>query len=264
MNRREFVSAAAAGAITLAGSPDSLAAGTPTSARVRDARKILIAGGGFNEPFIRHMAELTGKTNPRICYLPTASADSPSGILRWYEMCAELPVTPFVQESFISSYRQQQTFADVLLSMDGIVASGGNTLNQQVIWKAHGIDEVLKQAWDQGIVLGGASAGSLCWFEEGSTDSRPIKLSKVECLGFIKGSHAPHYDAEEQRRPSYQGLILSGEMKPGWACDNNAGIYFEGEEVSRFVASRPTARVYYVEAVGGRIKETEYVPEMIA
>lgn len=262
MNRRDFVVSAALGAVGASASPAPLSAGVraPSAA----GRKILIAGGGFGTSFIRYMAELTGKERPRLCYLPTASADSPSGIIRWYQQCAGLDVVPFVQESFISSYRMKSSFADVLLSMDGIVASGGNTLNQQVIWRAHGIDDVLREAWDRGIVLGGASAGSLCWFEEGSTDSRPMKLSKVECLGLLRGSHAPHYDAEAQRRPSYQGLILSGEMKPGYACDNDAGIFFEDNEVRRVVATRPDARVYYVSVVGGRIQEREMVPELIA
>src|SRR5207248_9083857 len=116
---------------------------------------------------------------PRLCYLPTASADRADGIISWYRTCAPLSVEPFVQESFISSYRQTKGFDEVLLSMDGIVASGGNTLNQQAIWKAQGIDAILRQAWDRGIVLGGASAGSLCWFEEGTTDSRPKELSTV-------------------------------------------------------------------------------------
>jgi peptidase E len=112
--------------------------------------------------------------------------------------------------------------------MDGIVVSGGNTLNQQGIWKAQVIDEVLRAAWDREIVLGDASAGSLCWFEEGTTDSRPKELTKIECLGFLKGSHSPHYDAEGQRRPVYQEL-----RKPAYACDNDAGIYFEDNEVKR-------------------------------
>ena len=264
MNRRDFVRSAALGTVGIAGSRASLSASVADSGSRAAGRKILIAGGGFGAAFIRYMAELTGKERPRLCFLPTASADSPAGIIRWYQSCAGLNVIPFVQESFISSYRMKSTFADVLLSMDGIVASGGNTLNQQAIWKAQGIDEVLRRAWDQGIVLGGASAGSLCWFEEGSTDSRPIRLSKVECLGLLRGSHAPHYDAEPERRPSYQALILSGEMKPGYACDNDAGIYFEDNVVRRVVATRAEARVYYVSRVAGRIEEREMVPELIA
>ncbi len=156
-----------------------------------------------------------------------------------------------------------RTFEEVLLSVDGIVVSGGNTLNQQVIWKAHGIDVILREAWNRGIVLGGASAGSLCWFEEGTTDSRPKELSKVECLGFLEGSHSPHYDSEENRRPMYHRLIASGELKPGYACDNDAGIYFEGTEVRRVVKTRAEAKVYHVSLVNGEIVEQELEAEMI-
>ena len=226
-------------------------------------RKILLADGGFGTTFIKHMAELTGKERPRICYLPTASADRESRNLQWYQDCAPLNVEPHVQASFITSYRMIQTFEEVLLSMDAIVVSGGNTLNQQVIWKAHGIDEVLRKAWDEGIVLGGASAGSLCWFDEGTTDSRPIEFSKVECLGFLTGSHSPHYDREGARRPTYERMILSGEMQPGYAWHNDAGIYFVDNEVERVVHSRGDAKVSYVSVVDGRISERELQAEMI-
>ncbi len=227
-------------------------------------RKILIAGGGFGTAFLRYMATLTGKARPRICYLPTASADSAQGSLAFFQACAPLNVEPHVQASFIASTQQSQSWAEVFLSMDAIVCSGGNTLNQQAIWKAQGIDGVLRQAWDKGVVLGGASAGSLCWFEEGTTDSRPKELSIVTCLGFLKGSHSPHYDAEPGRRPLYQKLISSGEMKPGYACDNDAGIYFEDNEVKRVVSTRAAAKVYYVSMVGGKIDERVMEPEQIA
>jgi dipeptidase E len=172
-------------------------------------------------------------------------------------------VYPLVQESFIASTKQSRSWEEVLLTVDGIVASGGNTLNQQAIWKAQGIDAILREAWNRGIVLGGASAGSLCWFEEGTTDSRPKELSIVKCLGFLKGSHCPHYDKEPGRRPLYQKLIGSGEMKPGYACDNDAGIYFEGEQVKRVVSTRAEAKVYYVSAVGGTVVEKVLEPERI-
>jgi peptidase E len=171
---------------------------------------------------------------------------------------------PFVQESFIASSRQKQGWDEVLLSMDGIVASGGNTLNQQAIWQAQGIDVVLKHAWDRGIVLGGASAGSLCWFEEGTTDSRPKELTVVKCLGFLKGSHCPHYDREPDRRPLYQKLIASGQMKPGYACDNDAGIYFEDNTVKRVVSTRAEAKVYYVSLVNAQVVEKVLDSERIA
>jgi dipeptidase E len=262
MKRRDFLTSSAVAGIGLGATHLPLAA--EESASRQTPRQILIAGGGFGTEFIRYMAELTGKDRPRLCYLPTASADRESGIIRWYENCAPLEVTPLVQQSFISSYNMDQSWQDVLLSMDGIVVSGGNTLNQQAIWKVQGIDEILREAWDRGIVLGGASAGSLCWFEEGTTDSRPQEVTKIECLGLLRGSHSPHYDAEAVRRPTYQRLIRSGELQPGYACDNDAGIYFVDNEVSRVVKTRTEASVYYVAMESGEIVETELPAEMIS
>jgi dipeptidase E len=267
MKRRDFIrsSALAAGGIVVARSPFGKLQEVAQLSRQRVATcKILIAGGNYGEAFVRYMATLTGKPRPRLCYLPTASADRGDGIITWYRTCAPLSVEPFVQESFISSYRQTKGFDEVLLSMDGIVASGGNTLNQQAIWKAQGIDVILRQAWDRGIVLGGASAGSLCWFEEGTTDSRPKELSTVKGLGFLRGSHCPHYDREAPRRPLYQKLIGAGEMKPGYACDNDAGIYFEDNDVKRVVSTRPEAKVYYVSIVDGKVVEKVLEPDRIA
>ncbi len=268
MKRRDFVVSSAFGtAGLLGGSPLSAlsaVAKAPRSAAGAATRKILIAGGGYGTPFLRYMAQLTGKARPRLCYLPTASADRESGDIAWYESCAPLNVEAHVQHSFISSYRQNQSWEEALLSMDGIVASGGNTLNQQAIWKAQGIDQVLREAWDRGIVLGGASAGSLCWFEEGTTDSRPKELSIVQCLGFLKGSHCPHYDREAPRRPLYRKLIGSGQLKPGYACDNDAGLYFEDNELKRVVCTRAGAKAYYVSAVNGAVVERELEPELIA
>jgi peptidase E len=260
MKRRDFLASTLAATVAAAARPFGFGRAPQTGS----TRKILIAGGGFGTPFIRYMAELTGKTRPKLLFLPTASADSATATLAWYRSCAPLNVEPSDQASFIASGRQDRSWEEVFLSVDGIVCSGGNTLNQQAIWKAQGIDVVLRQAWDRGIVLGGASAGSLCWFEEGTTDSRPKELTIVHGLGFIKGSHSPHYDAEKDRRPLYQKLIASGQLKPGYACDNNAGIYFEDNEVKRVVASRAGAKVYYVSVINGKVVERILEPEMIS
>jgi peptidase E len=269
MERREFIVSSVLGSIAVGTGHLPLDADAERDGAIQPGaggatRKILIAGGGYNTAFIRYMAQLTGKPRPRICYLPTASADGQAGIIAFYKSCAPLNVEPHVQESFIASTEQDKGWDEVFFSMDGIVCSGGNTLNQQAIWKAQGIDLVLRQAWDRGIVLGGASAGSLCWFEEGTTDSRPRELSKVECLGFLKGSHSPHYDREPGRRPLYQKLIGTGQMKPGYACDNDAGIYFEDNAVKRVVATRADAKVYYVSVVNGKVEEKAIQPEIIS
>ena len=274
MERRDFLRTSGITAAGLAAAGLAAARLLPAQNRDRGAitgptlgaatRKILIAGGNYGTAYIRYMAQLTGKPRPKICYLPTASADGLDAIVAFYRQCSTLEIEPHDQPAFIESLTQPKGWDEVLLSMDGIVVSGGNTLNQQAIWKAQGIDVVLREAWDRGIVLGGASAGSLCWFEEGTTDSRPKALSIVKCLGFLKGSHSPHYDAEPGRRPLYQKLIGSGEMKAGYACDNDAGIYFEENDVKRVVSTRAAAKVYYVSLVGGMVTERVLEPERIS
>lgn len=220
-------------------------------------------GRGYQPRFFEYVADLTGKDVPRLCYLPTATGDSEQSIINWYEACAKFNVKPFYQKMFISSYEQKETFEEVLLSMDGIIVGGGNTLNMMAIWKAQGVDVILKKAWEQGIVLAGGSAGSLCWFEEGTTDSRPKELSKVEGLGFIKGSHCPHYDAEPGRRPLYHQNIKEGVLKPGYAVDNNAAIYFEDSEVKKVLALDENSNAYFVCLKNGEVVEEKLGNELL-
>jgi dipeptidase E len=219
-------------------------------------RKLFVYGGEFDRGFTKYVASLTGKKNPRICFLPTATGDASGYVMRWFETCADLPIKPFVQRSFISSYSQKESFENVFASMDAILVGGGNTLNMMAIWKAQGIDIALRKAWESGVILGGGSAGSLCWFEHGTSDSRPGGLTTVEGLGWISGSHCPHYDAEGERKPLYWSKIKSGEFKPGFACDDKAGIYFENEEVKQVVSLDQKSNAYFVTSAGGEVKET--------
>jgi len=262
LKRREFITAGSLGALGLSLGDISVAASAdnqPADSR----KKILISGGGLNRSFLSYLIYLTGKNKPRLCFLPTAAADDPRVAVYWYQLCAELDIIPYVQNMFITSYYMKESFEDILLSMDGIIVGGGNTLNMLAIWKAQGVDKVLYKAWEKGIVLSGGSAGSLCWFEEGTTDSRPKELTKIECLGFLEGSHSPHYDGEEERRPMYHNLIKSGTLKPGYAVDNNAAILFIEKEVDKVIASDEHSNAYYVEVVNGEVKETMLKPDEI-
>ena len=258
MQRRDFLR------LSVTGPLGAVLAAADTRALGQGAtRKILIAGGNYGTPFIRYMAALTGKKRPRLLYLPTASADSPTGIISWFRSCAPLDVYPLAQESFIASSRQTQSWEEVLLSVDGIVGSGGNTLNQQAIWKAQGIDVDPAQGVgprhrprrrERGLavlVRGGHDRLAA----EGAHDGPVPRVPE--------GQPLPHYDAEADRRPLYRKLIGSGEMKPGYACDNDAGIYFEDNEVKRVVTSRAGAKVYYVSRVGGEAVERPLEPEFI-
>lgn len=252
MNRRNFIktSTTALPALSMP-LPKDIAVDRHSS-----TRKLLVYGGDFDRGFIKYAATLTGKSNPKICFLPTATGDAPGYVLRWFENCAGLPILPYVQRSFISSYGQKQSFEEVFMSMDAILVGGGNTLNMMAIWKAQGMDLALRKAYENGVVLGGGSAGSLCWFEQGTTDSRPGKLTTVEGLGIINASHSPHYDGEGERRPLYMSKIKSGEYKPGYACDDRAGIYFEDEKVKQAVSLDQKSNAYFVSMAGGEVKET--------
>lgn len=212
-------------------------------------------GGGPGKLFMKEIIALTGKAHPKICFLPTASGDSENSIIRWYELCHDLPVEPSVQKVWISSYRQKETFEEVLLNVDAIIVGGGNTLNMIAIWKAQGIDKVLEKALKKGIVLAGGSAGSLCWFVNGTTDSRPKELSVVEGLGFLPFSHSPHYDAEEYRRPLYQENIKKGIFKEGYAMDNNAGIIFKNGKPFKVVSLDEDHHCYFVSLQNGKVVE---------
>ena len=262
MKRRDFLSTTALGTLGLSVSDMAIASSTKNTT-ADNRKKILISGGGLNRKLLNFARELTGKQKPRFCFLPTASAEQPRVAVYWYELCAGLELVPFVQNTFITSYRMKESWEDVLLSMDAIIVGGGNTLNMLAIWKAQGIDKVLYKAWEKGIVLSGGSAGSLCWFEEGTTDSRPKELTKIECMGFLDGSHSPHYDGERERRPRYHKLILSGELKPGYAVDNNAALLFIGKKLDKVIASDKRSMAYYVDLVEGKIQERVLKPEII-
>jgi peptidase E len=221
----------------------------------RPTPRILISGGRYDARWIAELARLTGKRRPRLLYLPTAMGDDDASIVGWFERCAGLEVEPAAQKMFIDSRTQTRTWAEVIGWADGIVASGGNTLNQQAIWRAQGIDLLLRQAWQRGTVLGGGSAGALCWFACGSTDSRPQQLSLVQGLGLLPGSHCPHYDSEPDRRPQYQALVAGGQLPGGYALDDGAGLLFEGRKLAQVLRADANAQAWRVTARAGRAVE---------
>ncbi len=226
-------------------------------------KTIFVAGGGLNKTYINYVASLTKKTNPKIIFIPTATGDSPTSILNWYANCEDLPLRPYVLRTYINSNTSPQSFEEIIMSMDAIIVGGGNTLNMIAIWKAQGIDVVLRKAYDKGIILAGGSAGSLCWFNGGSTDSRPKELTIVEGLGFLNYSHSPHYLREAARRPLYHELILSGKLKAGYACDDRAGLVFINGEMKKSVSQDAENKNYFVSIKNGKIDEQLLPAEVI-
>ncbi len=134
---------------------------------------------------------------------------------------------------------------------------GGNTVNLLAIWRAHGVDQALRAAWEGGVILAGGSAGSLCWFEGGTTDSFDLhQLAALsDGLGFLPGSHCPHYDGEVQRRPFYHRLVGEG-FPAGYAVDDDAALRFVGRDLAEVVSARAGATAYRVENQGNQVLET--------
>jgi dipeptidase E len=142
-----------------------------------------------------------------------------------------------------------EALRELILSQDAICVSGGNTANMLAIWRVHGIDGYLREAWSQGVVLWGASAGMICWFEQAVTDSFGPQLDGMDGLGLLAGSACPHYDGEERRRPRYHELVAGG-LAPGIAADDGVALHYVGTELAEVVTCRPGAAAYRVTAGG--------------
>ncbi len=226
-------------------------------------KTLFVYGGQVKKEFIKYTAKLTNKENPKICFLPTATADNTYYINYWYELCSDLNIEPKVMEVWIDSNSQKESFEEIIMGMDAIIVGGGNTLNMLAIWKAQKIDLALKKAYDNGIVIAGGSAGSLCWFNAGTTDSRPKELTIVNGLGFLDYSHCPHYHSEETRKPLYHKNILERKLSNGYACDDKSGILFINGEVNKSVSMDSESFSYFVYEEDGKIIEKKLDSEII-
>jgi peptidase E len=222
-------------------------------------RHIVALGGlrarpGTRPPIVDYLLALTGKPRPRVCLIPTATGDRADVIVQFH---ARLAGTTADHTHLALFDRTVSDIRGFLLSQDLIWVGGGNTANMLAVWRVHGVDRVLREAWDAGIVLCGGSAGSLCWFECGTTDSFNLnQLAPLhDGLGLLPGSHCPHYDGEAQRRPLYHRLIAEG-FPPGYAIDDDAAIHFVGAEMAEVVSARDGATAYRVELRDGHVAET--------
>ncbi|OGO55678.1 MAG: hypothetical protein A2V84_10425 [Chloroflexi bacterium RBG_16_70_13] len=230
------------------------------------ARRIVALGGASllpgstDGPLFQHLLDLTGEAYPRVCFIGTASGDDPGYIAAFYGWFARR-----AQSTHLGLFdRRIGDIEGFLLEHDLIVVGGGNTANMLAIWRLHGVDTALRRAWQSGVVLAGPSAGSVCWFEAGSTDSFGPALAPLhDGLGFLPGSFCPHYDSESNRRPRYHELVASRELPDGYAADDAVGLVFTDTTLSEAVASMPESRAFRVERTAGGIEETSIKPRLL-
>jgi dipeptidase E len=218
---------------------------------------IAIGGDAFaseadNPTFERYIIEQTGKERPSVCYLPTASADPVNGTLNFFKAYARLDA----RLSYLSLFSPPTDIEAFLLTHDVIYVGGGNTKSMLAVWREWNLPAILRKALDNGTVLAGVSAGAICWFEQGLSDSIPGQFIALPCLGFLPGSCSPHFDGQPERRPRYHQLLMEDKIVPGYGLDDGAALHFIDGKPVRVVTSRPEAKVYRVEKVGGEVRET--------
>jgi dipeptidase E len=225
---------------------------------MRRRYRVLVAGtivamGGlpFQDEERRRLLEdyvlgLTGKERPRVLFVPTAVGDNAENTLWAYSAFGER-----ARVSHVSFFPWPPgDLRELALAQDVIFVSGGNTANALAIWRTHGFDAILRQAWEAGVVLTGWSAGMICWFEASVTDSFGPQLEGMrDGLGFLPGSACPHYDGESERRPVYTKLVAEG-FPPGLAADDCVALRFDGTELVEVVTAARGARAYRVSPEG--------------
>lgn len=220
-------------------------------------RHILATSGGFTPtgrnaldwragPLVELALELTGRDRPRICYLGTAAGDSVERTAAFYAAMASTDARP--SHLVLFAMPNVDSPRDHLLNQDVIWVGGGSVANLLAVWRLHGLDAVMHEAWEAGVVLAGVSAGSICWHVGGTTDSFGPDLRPVtDGLALLPHSNGVHYDSELQRRPLFQRLIADGTLPAGYATDDGVGLHYVGTEMVEAVADTPGVAAYRVE-----------------
>ena len=224
---------------------------------------VAMGGGGFSmepdNPLMDDFVLSLSRRHPaRVCFIPTASADSTSYIVRFYRAftgrCIPTDLTLFDSPQLSKRPARSSELAAFVAEQDVIYVGGGSTANLLAMWRAHRLDTALRQAWSSGTVLSGVSAGMICWFSAGVTDSYGGLEPLNDGLGLIDATGCPHY-GDEGRRPAFHRAIAE-RQGAGYAADDGAALHFAGATLAEAVSSRPEAGAYRVEHVAGRVVET--------
>ena len=213
-------------------------------------------------PIMRYGLQVTGKPRPKLCYLGSAGGDDSTWTAAFYTAC--------IGEDLIPSHLRLFPMPNVrdvrahLLAQDMLWVGGGSVANLLAIWRAHGLDEMLRDAWERGVVLAGVSAGSICWHMGGVTDSFGVELRPVtNGLGFLPYSNGVHYDSEERRRPLFQQLIGDGTLPEGYATDDQVALHYADEALHKVIAETSGKYAYHVIKTSDGVEETSIEPEIL-
>jgi peptidase E len=232
------------------------------------SRTILAMGGGgftmepMNPALDDFILTLAGCREPRILFLPTASGDPNAQIAAFRATFGDRACRP-IHLSLFRLEQQQVDPRQLILAQDIVYVGGGSMRNLLAIWREHGIDLLLREAWERGVVLAGISAGAMCWFQNGITRSAG-SAAPTAGLGFLPGSLTVHCDGDPTRLPVLLDAVARGVLPDGYAADDGVGLLFEDEQLVRAVSSRPAARAYRIQRTGHGAIRTVIEPELLA
>jgi dipeptidase E len=232
---------------------------------MRRRRQIIALGGGSSRTksdpaMFAYILAQSGRAKPKVCFIPTASGDDVGTIELFYAMAKRLGAKP----SHLSLFNQPiEPLTTFLPRHDIIYVGGGNTRNMLILWRAWDLVKVLRSAYERGVVLAGSSAGALCWFRGGVTDSYPGRYAKLECLGWLRGSFCPHYNSESKRKPVYRALVRSGRLPGGYAVDDRVGLHFIDERLVSVVSTKRAARAHHLTRRRGKLLESIVTPDAL-
>ena len=219
---------------------------------------IAIGGGGFgrnvnHNKIEKYILEQSDKKEPNILFIPTASAEDKSYIVSFYACFSKLRCVP----SHLSFFQRTPRLDSLINKADIIYIGGGNTKSMLAVWREWKLDKLLLKAYNKGKVLCGVSAGAICWFEQGITDSWASNLNTLDCLGFIDGMACPHYQEETDRRPELHKLLKNGKALSGYAIDGGAAIHFINGHLHNVLQFYADSFVFKVSENNGVINEEQ-------
>ncbi len=208
---------------------------------------IAIGGGGFGANpgqgiIEKYILKQANKKTPRICFIPTATGDNEAYKVNFYSTFTNLDCHP----SHLDFFKRTPNLNDLILEQDVIFVGGGNTKSMLAVWKEWGLNKILKKAYQNGVVMSGVSAGAICWFQNGITDSWASNLKLMPCLNFTKGTCCPHYDEEPERKPAVKKLLLLKKIKEVYALEGGSALHIKDDKIFKSVSFRKEKNSYQV------------------
>ena len=224
-----------------------------------DKHVIAIGGGGFGRNpgdgcIEQYILDQTGKTEPNVCFIPTATGDNDAYKVNYYSTFSKLDCNPI----HLDFFKRTPDLEQLIPQQDAIFVGGGNTKSMLAVWKDWNLDKLLKEAYEKGVVMSGVSAGANCWFERAVVDSWEEDLRVIDCMGFIKGICCPHYDEEPQRRPAVKTFLEDGIIDSCYSVEGNCALHIKNDDEYLSVDFGKEKNAYIVSIDDGKVKEAAF------